>query len=137
MVSFLKQWLLLALAVVLAACLVPGIHFTAPGLVGATLLLSILNAFVRPILVLLSLPLLVFTLGFFMLIINALLLWWVGSILRGFSVDGFKSAFWGALIISIISILLNSLTRTGDSRIHFRRGSGRPPRDGGGPVIDV
>ncbi len=141
MVSFLKRWLILALAVMLAASILPGIHFTGMGLIAATLLLSVLNAFVRPALVVLSLPLLVFTLGLFMLVINALLLWWVGSIVKGFHVDSFMSAFWGSLIISVISLLLNSLTGSGDSRIRVRRrrsNASRPPPDGGsGPVIDV
>jgi putative membrane protein len=100
----------------------------------------VLNAFVRPVLVVLSLPLLIFTLGLLMLVINALLLWWVGALMRDFSVSSFKDAFWASLIISIVSLVLNSLTRSGDSRVHFSRGrSGgqRPPSDGGGPVIDV
>jgi putative membrane protein len=124
----------------LAASIVRGIHFTTAGLLAATLLLSFLNAFIRPLLVLLSLPFLIFTLGLFMLVINALLFWWVGSIVKGFSVDTFMDAFWGSLIISIISLLLNSLTRSGDSRIQVTRGkpgAPRPPSDGGGPVIDV
>jgi len=94
---------------------------------------------VRPVLLFLSFPFLIFTLGLFVLVINALLLWWVGSIVRGFYVDSFMHAFWASLVISIISILLNSLTQSGEARVRFRRGrSGtRPPSDGGGPVIDV
>ncbi|HWD17776.1 MAG TPA: phage holin family protein [Verrucomicrobiae bacterium] len=140
MISFLKRWLILALAVVLAASVVPGIEYRPLGLLAATLLLSILNAVVRPIIVLLSLPLLIFTLGLFMLVINALLLWGVGHIINGFQVNTFASAFWGALIISVASLVLNSLTRSGDSRVHFSRGKPpgpRPPPDGGGPVIDI
>jgi len=142
MVAFLKRWLILALAVMLTTEILPGIHATSMGLIAATLLLSVLNAFVRPALVLLSLPLLVFSLGLFVLVINALLLWWVGSIVKGFHVDSFMSAFWGSLVISVISLLLNSLTKSGDSRIRVRRRGSGPARgsDGGsgsGPVIDV
>ena len=140
MVSFLKRWLILALAVALAASILPGIHFSTAGLVEATLLLSVLNAFVRPVLVVLTFPFLIVTLGLFMLVLNALLFWWVGSIVHGFKVDTFWNAFWASLFISVISLILNSLTQSGDSRIQVsrgHRGGPRPPSDGGGPVIDV
>src|SRR5208283_4235519 len=125
-----------------AGCIVKGIHYESfPDLIIASLLLGILNAFLRPIILLLTLPLLVFTLGLFLLVINALLLYFVGILLRPyFYVDDFWSAFWGALVISIVSIALNTLTGTGSARVEFRRGR-RPPKpdgnDGGGPVIDV
>jgi putative membrane protein len=140
MLSFLKRWLITTLAVWLATCIVPGIHSdTPPGLILAALLLGLLNAIVRPIMVVLSLPLLIFTLGLFMLVINALLLWWVGRILKDFHVDSFWSAFWGSLIISLSTLVLNALTKSGSSRVEFRAGKppGRSPPDGGGPVIDV
>lgn len=137
---FLQRWLINTLAVLVASYIVPGISYTKPiDLFVAALILGILNAFIRPILWFLSLPLLLVTLGLFMLVINALLLllasWLVGE--SHFHVDGFWSAFWGALIISIVSLVLNSLTGTGNSRISVQRGK-TPPRDGdSGPVIDV
>ena len=139
MVSFLKRWLILALAVLMTASIMPGIRTSTGGLLAATLLLSVLNAFVRPVLMILSFPFVVVTLGLFVLVINALLLWWVGTIVRGFYVDSFMHAFWASLVISVISIVLNSLTQSGESRIRVRRGrSGAGPKsDGGGPVIDV
>jgi len=140
MLSFLKRWLITTVAVWLAASIVPGITFTPSGLFLAALVLGLLNAFVRPVMVVLSLPLLIFTLGLFMLVINALLLWSVGSVLKGFHVDGFAPAFWGSLIISLTSLLLNSLTKSGSSRLEVHAGKppGRPPPDDdGGPVIDV
>jgi putative membrane protein len=141
MKSFLKRSMITAVAVVLAAYIVPGITFNATGLILATILLGILNAFVRPVMVILALPLLIFTLGLFILVINALLLYWVGHLLRpDFAVDSFGSAFWGSLIVSIVSLLLNSLTKSGDSQIRFQQGKPpppRPPKDDGGPVIDV
>ena len=138
--SFFKRWLITTLAVGLAASIVSGITFRPLGLVLAALLLGLLNAFVRPVMVVLSLPLLIFTMGLFMLVINALLLWCVGSILKDFHVDGFTSAFWGSLIISITSLILHSLTKTSSAHVEVRLGKGpgrRPPEDGGGPVIDV
>ncbi|HMG05139.1 MAG TPA: phage holin family protein, partial [Chthoniobacterales bacterium] len=87
-------------------------------LIGAALLLGILNAFVRPVLLILSAPLILLTLGFFILIINALMLRLVPSIVIGFHVDSFGSAFWGALLISIISWILSAFFRGSDGRVH-------------------
>lgn len=140
MKAFLKRSLITGLAVILAAKIVPGINFSPEGLILATLLLGILNAFVRPIMVVLTLPLLIFTLGLFILVINALLLYWVGHILgQDFTVDSFGSAFWGSLIISLVSLVLNSLTKSGDSRIQVQSGKPPPPpvKDDGGPIIDI
>jgi putative membrane protein len=106
----------------------------------ASFLLGILNAFVRPILMLIALPLLIFTLGLFTFVINALLLYFLSVLLPFFHVDSFGYAFLGALIISIISAVLNVVT--GNARVSVqRRGPPNPPRgsggDGNGPVIDV
>ena len=142
LLSFLKRWFITAVAVALAAQIVPGIDCPTPlGLVLAALLLGLLNAFVRPVMLLLSLPLLIFTLGLFILVINALLLYAVGHMLKDFQVESFAAAFWGSLIISIVSLVLNSLTRGNGSVVEIRRGKPpprRPPDDqGNGPVIDV
>ncbi len=139
--EFLQRWLINTAAVLAATRTIPGIHYDKPlDLVIATLLLGILNAVLRPLLTLLTLPLLLVTLGLFYFVINALLLYFVGNIVSGFHVDSFWAAFWGGLVISFISLVLNSLTGTGNSRVTVRRG-GPPPRnrhdDGGGPVIDV
>jgi putative membrane protein len=135
---FLQSWLVNTLAVLVAVYLVPGIHYrTWLDLLVASLLLGILNAVIRPILMLLSLPLLIFSLGLFTLVINALLLDFVGYLLRpAFSIQDFGTAFWGALVISLVSLLLNSLSSTGRSRVHFERRR-PPPGDGKGPVIDI
>jgi putative membrane protein len=145
LLRFLQSWLINTLAVLVACYIVPGIHFGAnSGFVApfiASLVLGILNAFIRPVLMLLALPLLIFTLGLFTLVINALLLYFVGILLAPhFVVDSFGSAFLGAIIISVVSIALNVLTGTSSTRVRFQRH--RPPPggkdDGGdGPVIDV
>jgi putative membrane protein len=139
---FLQSWLISTLAVLVAVYIVPGIHYRSGfDLIIASLLLGILNSVLRPVLFLLALPLLVFTLGLFTLVINAGLLYLVGFLLRPqFYVGDFWDAFWGALIISVVSIVLNSLTGTGSSRVSFNRSRRPPPRsgsDGGGPVIDI
>src|SRR5947208_3853648 len=87
-------------------------------LLAASLLLGIVNAFIRPILLLLSLPLILLTLGVFILIINALMLKFVGEILPCFEVPGFWRAFFGAIIISIVSWLLSAFFRVSDGRVH-------------------
>jgi putative membrane protein len=139
--KFIQSWLINTLAVLVAVYIVDGIHYQKPmDLCVASLLLGILNAVLRPIIMFLALPLLIFTLGLFMLVINGLLLYFVGFMLRPhFFVDDFWSAFWGALIISIVSMILNTITGVGNSRVRVERRT-RPPdsdRDGGGPVIDI
>src|SRR6266567_4431850 len=97
--KFIQSWLINTLAVLVAVYVVKGIHYEQPlDLFVASLLLGILNAVLRPILLILALPLLLFTLGLFMLVINALLLYFVGFVLHPhFYVDSFGAAFWGAL----------------------------------------
>jgi len=139
---FLQGWAINTLAVLLADLLLPGIHAEQwQDLVFAALLLGLLNAFVRPLLMLVALPLLILTLGLFMLVINALLLMLVSTIVHGFEVETFWWALLGSLIISLVSIILNTLTGSGKARIQVRRMRQQRPRgrgdDGGGPVIDV
>jgi putative membrane protein len=141
-VRFLISWINNTVAVFLT-CIILRNHIRygdhLENLLVASFVLGILNAFVRPILMLLALPLLIFTLGLFTFVINALLLCFLGVLLPFFHVDTFGYAFLGALIISIISALLNSLTGTGRISVQ-RRGPPNPPKNtggGDGPVIDV
>jgi putative membrane protein len=137
---FLKSWLINTLAVLVAVQVVHGIHFRDNGVLPpilAALLLGILNAFIRPILMLIALPLLIFTLGLFMLVINALLLCLVSWLMNGyFQVDSFGSAFLGAIIISVISIALNLLTGNSRANIKIQRRP-PPPKKSDDDVIDV
>src|SRR5207247_10755118 len=87
-------------------------------LLGASLLLGIINAFIRPILLLLSFPLILVTLGIFILIINALMLKFVSEIIGCFKVPSFGSAFWGAILISLVSWILSAFFRGSDGRVH-------------------
>ncbi len=106
----LARWILNALALILVTYLVPGIHVDGfyAALIAA-LVLGIVNALIRPLLILLTLPITLLTLGLFTLVINALLLWFVSTVVRGFSVDGFGAAFLGALVLWIFSWLTNAL----------------------------
>src|SRR5437870_13355285 len=119
MKPFVLRWLVTTIAVFVAAP-IAGIDYggSLGCLLGASLLLGILNAFVRPVLLLLSAPLILLTLGFFILILNGLMLYLVPSIVIGFHVDSFGSAFWGAIIISIVSWLLSAFFRGSDGRVH-------------------
>jgi len=140
LLRFLGTWVINTLAVAVAVELLHG-HITYQSwsdLLIASLLLGLLNAFVRPILMLLALPLLIFTLGLFTLVINALLLYFVGTLLKPhFQVDSFGFAFLGALIISIVSIALNVLTGGARVTVQHRPPPPPPPPDGKGPTIDV
>ena len=119
MTAFLIRWLVTTIAVFAAEKLIPGIHCNSVGaLLGASLLLGIINAFVRPILLLLSIPFIIVTMGFFILIVNALMLMLVAQIIPSFSVDGFWSAFFGSIVISLVSWILSSFFRSSDGRIH-------------------
>ncbi len=138
--EFLQRWLINTLAVFVAANIVHGIRYDSfTTLLVTAFLLGVLNAFLRPLLVLLALPLVIVTFGLFFFIINALLLYLIGALVKGFHVDSFWAAFWGALVITLVTLLLNSLTGSGGARIAVHRGP-RPPKrpdDGDGPVIDV
>jgi putative membrane protein len=116
---FVFRWMITTVAVMVAPAFVSGIRYDTTGaLLGAALLLGILNAFVRPVLLILSAPLILVTLGFFILVINALMLRFVPSVVMGFHVESFGSAFWGALLISIISWILSAFFRGSDGRVH-------------------
>lgn len=108
--GLLIRWLILTLSVLAAAYLLPGIEvrgfFSA---FFAAAALGILNAFFRPILLLLTLPLNILTIGLFTFVINAVLLLMVSGVIAGFHVEGFWSALFGSLVISVISWLLTSL----------------------------
>lgn len=139
--SFLQRWLINTLAVLVAANVVRGISYdTAAGLFVASLMLGVLNSFLRPLLLLLSLPLLILTLGLFTLVINALLLLAVSWLVNSFHVDGFRAAFWGAFVISLVSLLTGWLTGARKAQVQFRVQRRRPPPGPpgpGGPIIDV
>ncbi len=141
LLRFLQSWIINTVAVLLAVIILRN-HISygdkVANLLIASFLLGILNAFVRPILMLIALPLLIFTLGLFTLVINALLLCVLEALLPFFHVDSFGYAFLGAIIIGVISVALNVLT--GNSPVKVSRRPPGPPKTpggGNGPVIDV
>jgi putative membrane protein len=137
MLRSLQSWVINTVAVLLAVIILRN-HISygdkLENLLIASFLLGILNAFVRPVLMLLALPLLIVTLGLFTLVINALLLCFLAKLLPFFHVDSFGYAFLGALIIGFISIALNVLT--GNARVSIQRRP-PPPKKSDDDVIDV
>jgi putative membrane protein len=115
MAQFLTRLLVTAAALWVATRLVSGITYEGSWLVllGVALVFGVLNAFVRPLLTLLTLPLLLLTLGLFTFVLNAAMLWLTSALSDalglGFHVSGFWAAFWGALVVSIVSTLLSLL----------------------------
>lgn len=117
----LIRWLIAALALVLAAWIVPGIEVADKAwwvVAVMAVVFGLVNALIRPVLKLLSCGLIILTLGLFSLVINALMLWFsswiaVNWLHVGFHVHGFWAAFWGALIVSIATVLLSALFRDG------------------------
>jgi putative membrane protein len=108
--GFILRIIVYTLALLLAAHVVPGIRLDglASALV-AGLLLGLVNAIERPILVVLTFPITLLTLGLFLLVLNAFCLWLVSVFVSGFQVAGFWPAFWGALLVSIVSWILTAL----------------------------
>jgi len=110
MLTLLLIWLLNAVALLAVAYLLPGIAVASFGsAMIAALVLGLLNTIVKPILVFLTLPITILTLGLFLLVINALVFWFAGSILSGFRVNGFWWAMIGALLYTVISGLLSTV----------------------------
>ena len=108
--SFLLQWLVSGLAIIITAYLLPGVKLTGffAALVTA-LILGLINAFIRPVLILLTLPLNILTLGLFTLVINALLIMLAAAIVPGFAVQGFWWALLFGLVLAIVNFALGGI----------------------------
>lgn len=118
--KLLLIWFLNALALLTVAYVLPGIHvdgFTAA--LVAALILGLINTLLRPLLILLTLPVTVVTLGLFILVINGLLFWFAGSVLKGFEVSGFWVGVLGALLYSIFSSALTMVVFQKNSSSDF------------------
>jgi putative membrane protein len=113
MMDLLKRWLVLGVGVLLATKLVPGIQCEdGLTLAAVILVLSLFNAVIKPVLVLFALPLILVTMGLGMIIINALLLYFVGRLVEGFVVTSFGSAILGALVISLTNLVAGFVSRS-------------------------
>lgn len=106
------RWVVNSLAIGAASYLIPGIsYYRAGDLIIAAALFGILNTFVKPLFILLTLPINILTLGLFTFVINSIMLGLTSSFLTGFNVDGFWSALAGAIVISLVSIMLNGILK--------------------------
>ncbi len=114
MTGILIRWLITTLAILAVPYLISGVRVESFGSAMLTAaILGILNAMVRPVLILLTLPLTILTLGLFILVINALLFMLAGAIVPGMYVASFWSAFFASIIVSIVSWILNSVVAGG------------------------
>jgi len=110
--TWLLVWILNAVTLLIVAYVLPGITVASFwSAMIAALVLGLINMLVKPILILLTLPITIVTLGLFLLVINALMFWLAGSLLKGFQVNGFWWAVGGAIFYSVISGFLTSLIR--------------------------
>jgi putative membrane protein len=129
--KLLLRWLINVLALFAAAVVVKGIGVEEARWAGwvvfavVAVIFGLINALIRPLLKVLTCPLILLTLGLFTLVINALMLWLTGEISEalhlGFYVEDFGAAFWGGLVVSIVSVVLNLIVRDEDERQERRR----------------
>ena len=124
--KLLIRWIITSFSLFAAAWIVPGIRVSGNGwtvFAAMAVILGLVNAIVRPLLKVLSCPLIIVTLGLFVLVINGITLWLASAMAVnwfhvGFYVDGFWAAFFGALIVSIVSVILTSLVKEELHRTH-------------------
>src|SRR4051812_30704048 len=110
--KFITQLIVTALAVIVTSLLLPGVHIDgALTAVVVAAVLSFLNAIVKPILILLTIPITLFTFGFFLLVINALIILVTAQLVPGFKVDGFWIALLFSLILSLVNSVFNSMAK--------------------------
>lgn len=107
----LVHWLITAVAILLAAYLLPGVDVTLLGAVVLAIVLALINVFVKPLVLLLTLPINILTLGLFSLVINAVFIMLAAMIVPGFSVDGFWPAFFFSILLALITALFGMMKR--------------------------
>lgn len=113
MSAFLLHWLIMAVALWVTAYVVPGVHVTSwPALAVGALVLGLVNAIIRPLLVILTLPITVVTLGLFYLVVNGLAFGLAAAIVPGFSVDSVWWAILGALVASLVSTFVGAFAKS-------------------------
>ena len=108
--GFIIKVLLTAVAVYVAAYLIPGVHIAdIRTTIIVALVLALLNTFIKPILIILTIPITILTLGLFLLVINALMVKWAADLVKGFTVTGWWPALLVSLIVTVVSYILGSL----------------------------
>lgn len=107
MSHWLVRWILNVVVIIVTAYLIEGFDVTILGAIVGSILLGLVNATIRPVILLVTLPLTIITLGLFTLVVNGLMLWLVSSVIKGFTVEGFGAAFLAALLITVISSVIS------------------------------
>lgn len=118
MQGWVARWLLNILAIFITALLIPGFEPSLWGIIIGSIFLGVVNAVIRPILILITLPLNVLSLGLFTFVINGFMLWLTSVTIVGFTINGFGSALLSAIVLSIISFAISMLVA--DKWFHFR-----------------
>jgi len=110
--ALLVQWLLYAIALLVVSKIVPGFHVAglAPALIAA-LVIGLLNATLGLVLKIITFPISILTLGLFLLVINGLMIQLAASVVPGFKVHGFGPAFWGAVVLALLGMIIRALTK--------------------------
>ena len=122
MLGFILRWSINLLALVIAGSVIPGVRIQSIEMgVLAAGILGIVNSVIRPVVLVLTLPITLLTLGLFTLVINAAMLMLVADLVPGLTIESFRAAFYGALLISLISWLMNVFVSSNGSFIFIKR----------------
>jgi putative membrane protein len=111
--KFIAHWIVSALAILVAAYLIPGVHVTILSALVLAIVLGIINIFLKPIVNLITLPINILTLGLFSLVINALLILLAAHVVPNFTVDGFWPAFFFAIVLSLVNAVFGAMSKKG------------------------
>ncbi|MGC8751315.1 phage holin family protein [Hydrotalea sp.] len=116
MISFLSKVLFTSVAVLVATYILSGVHVnSATTAILVAVVLGLLNTFVKPILIILTIPFTILTLGLFLLVINVLIIKWTSELVPGFRVDGWWSALFFSIIVSLVSSFIEGLVRNNEA----------------------
>lgn len=121
MLNLVLRWVLSALALMLIAYIVPGIHVTFLSALGAAVVIGLLNAFLRPIFVILTLPITLVTFGLFVFVINAILFGIAAWLVPAFTVHGFRAALVGSILYALAGVVVHAVTGAGRALVPGRR----------------
>ena len=117
MIRFIGKTIITAIAILIAAYVLNGVHVQdSMTAVFVAVVLGLLNSFVKPILIIITIPITIFTMGLFLLVINVIIIKWVSDIVSGFRVDGWISALLFSFVVSIATYLMESLIGTDQQR---------------------
>jgi len=106
------KWLITAIAILIAGKIIPGVEITGPwAALWVAVFLGLLNVVLRPVLILLTLPINILTLGLFTFVINALLVWLISTIIQGFAVEGLLNALLFSIVLSAVTYVLNMIIK--------------------------